>query len=263
MKKKEKEKILSKVEKGLEVALKNKMDRYERETTYMPFAEAILGEKNTAIYSFGISITTWFGQNRKGGYEELARILGEAAGKEVHTQYHIPFNVSKETSSKIYELYQNIRKKIKNPDVNNLSKEIESFSSKAEGVHEDKVVDVYIKDKEDNLLFIDISSPKANMKESGALKLKLMNWLALGYANYKYNSISAIIGFPYNPYHPKPYSRFSTEIFDKDKDILIQEKFWAAIAGFDVYDDLIKIVQKVGKKNQKKMLKKIKEISGN
>ena len=73
MKKKEKEKILSKVEKGLEVALKNKMDRYERETTYMPFAEAILGEKNTAIYSFGISITTWFGQNRKGGYTRIIK----------------------------------------------------------------------------------------------------------------------------------------------------------------------------------------------
>ena len=263
MKDKDKKRILSKVEKGLKLALKNKMDRYKRETTYMPFAEAILGKKNTAIYSFGISITTWFGQNTKGGYEELARILGEAAGKEVHTQYHIPFNISKETSNKIYELYQNIRKKIKNPDVNNLSKEIESFAIKAEGVNEDKVVDVFIKDEKDNLLFIDISSPKANMKESVALKLKLMNWLALCYANYEYKSISAIIGFPYNPYHPEPYSRFSTEIFDKDNDILIQEKFWAAIAGFDVYDDLIKIVQKVGKENQKKMLRKIKEISKN
>ena len=74
---------------------------------------------------------------------------------------------------------------------------------------------------------------------------------ALGYANYDHNSISAIIGFPYNPYHPKPYARFSTQIFDKEKDILIQEKFWNAIAGFDVYDDLIKTVQKVGDQNQK------------
>ena len=258
---KDKKKILSKVEKGLKLALKKKMDGYKRETTYMPFAEAILGKKNTAIYSFGISITTWFGQNRKGGYEEIARILGEAAGKEVQTQYHIPFNISKDTSSKIYGLYQNIRKGIKNPDVVDLSKEIKSFASKAEGFNEDKVVDVYIKDKNNNLLFIDISSPKANMKESGALKLKLMNWLALGYANYEYNSISAIIGFPYNPYHPKPYSRFSTEIFDKDNDILVQEKLWKAIAGFDVYDDLIKIVQKVGNQNQEEMLNKINKLS--
>ena len=148
-----------------------------------------------------------------------------------------------------------------NPDVDDLSKKIESFAEKGEGTHEDKVVDVFIKDKENNLIFIDISSPKSNMKEAGALKLKLMNWLALGYANYEYNSISAIIGFPYNPYHPKPYSRFSTQIFDKDKDILIQEKFWDTIAGFKIYDDLIKTVQKVGDKNQKKMLEKISNLS--
>jgi hypothetical protein len=254
-------KIISAVEKGLKIALENKMSTYKRETKYMPFMDGIFGKKNTAIYSFGISIATWFGQNTKGGYEEIARILGEAAGKEVKTQYHIPHNINKTTSNKIYDLYQNIRKKKLNPDVDDLSKKIESFAEKGEGTHEDKVVDVFIKDKENNLIFIDISSPKSNMKEAGALKLKLMNWLALGYANYEYNSISAIIGFPYNPYHPKPYSRFSTQIFDKDKDILIQEKFWDTIAGFKIYDDLIKTVQKVGDKNQKKMLEKISNLS--
>ena len=259
---KEQKKILLKVENGLREALKIKMSGYKRETTYMPFTEAIIGKKNTAIYSFGISIATWFGQNSKGGYEEIARILAEAAGKEVITQYHIPFNISKDTSNKIYEIYQNIRKEKSEFIIDNLAGQIESFAMKAEGIHEDKVVDVYIKDKDNNLLFIDITSPKSNMKESGALKLKLMNWLALGYANYKYTSVSAIIGLPYNPYHPKPYNRFSTQIFDKDKDILIQEKLWNSIAGFDVYDDLMKIVIKVGNENQKKMIAKIDKISG-
>ena len=257
---KNKKKIIAKVEKGLKIALKKKINSYKRETKYMPFIEGIFGRKNTAIYSFGISMATWFGQNTKGGYEEIARILGEAAGKEVETQYHIPYNISKSTSNKIYDLYQNIRKKKLNPDVGDLSKKIKSFSEKGEGLHEDKVVDVFIKDKENNLIFIDISSPKSNMKEAAALKLKLMNWLALGYANYDHNSISAIIGFPYNPYHPKPYARFSTQIFDKEKDILIQEKFWNAIAGFDVYDDLIKTVQKVGDQNQKKISKMVSNL---
>src|SRR6056300_276525 len=118
---KNKKSIITKVEKGLKLALENKMNSYKRETTYMPFMEGIFGKKNTAIYSFGISIATWFGQNTKGGYEEIARILGEAAGKEVQTQYHIPYNINKSTSNKIYELYQNIRKKKLNPDVGDLS----------------------------------------------------------------------------------------------------------------------------------------------
>lgn len=263
MKNNHQKKILLKVEKGLRDALKKKIDVYNRETKYMPFTEAILGKTNTAIYSFGISIATWFGQNTKGGYEEIARILGEAAGKEVKTQYHIPFNISRETSSKIYELYQQIRKGQLKPDVDSLSNKIKSFSVKGDGLHEDKVVDVFIQDKNKNLIFIDISSPKSNMKEAGALKLKLMNWLALGFANYEYNSVSAIIGFPYNPYHPKEYNRFSTQIFDKNNDILVQESLWNSIAGFDVYNDLIKTVQKVGKQNQKKISSKIKKISKN
>ena len=81
--------------------------------------------------------------------------------------------------------------------------------------------------------------------------------------NYEYNSVSAIIGFPYNPYHPKEYNRFSTQIFDKNNDILVQESLWNSIAGFDVYNDLIKTVQKVGKQNQKKISSKIKKISKN
>ena len=258
---KNKKKILSLVEKGLKTALKNKMNSYNRETKYMPFVEAIIGKKNTAIYSFGISIATWLGQNTKGGYEEIARILGEAAGKKVITQYRIPYNISKETSHKIYDLYQNIRKKKLSPNVDDLSNQIKSFAKKGEGTHEDAVVDVFIKDKSNNITFIDITSPKSNMKESGALKLKLMNWLALGFANYDYKTISAIIGFPYNPYHPKPYVRFSTEIFDKDRDILIQEKFWNTVAGVDIYDDLINIVKKVGEKNQPNIIKKINELS--
>ena len=66
---------------------------------------------------------------------------------------------------------------------------------------------------------------------------------ALGYANYDHNSIFAIIGFPYNR-HPKPYARFSTQIFDKER-YFDSRKILNAIAGLDVYDDLIKTVQKL------------------
>ena len=49
---KNKKTIITKVEKGLKVALENKMNSYKRETSYMPFMEGIFGKKNTAIYSF-------------------------------------------------------------------------------------------------------------------------------------------------------------------------------------------------------------------
>ena len=258
--KKDHEKVLLKVEEGIKEALKNKLYNYKRETNYMPFQNAILGKTNCAIYSFGISISTWLGQNRKGGYEEIARILAETAGSKVITQYEIPFSITKSTENKIYDIYKSIRKGETKPTTKKLAKRIKSFAKQKKGIHEDRVVDVFIRDKEDNLYFIDISSPKSNMKESYALKLKLLNWLALGYANYKAKTINAFIGLPYNPYHPKPYDRFSTKIFDRESDIFVQEKLWNTFAGFDVYDDLIRIVEKVGQENMVLLKQKVSEL---
>ena len=41
----EEETILKEIEDGLRLALKNKLQSYSRETSYMPFQEAILGKK--------------------------------------------------------------------------------------------------------------------------------------------------------------------------------------------------------------------------
>ena len=259
--KKKREKILKKVESGIRAALKNKLSSYNRETSYMPFVQAILGRKNTSIYSFGISIATWLGQNRKGGYEEIARILAQAAGSRVEIQYEIPFSISDETEKKIYEIYTSIKRGETSPDANKISENIKSFTKSKEGLHQDRIVDVFIEDKDKNLFFIDISSPKSNMKEAAALKLKLLNWTAIGFANYKEaKSINAFIALPYNPYHPGEYARFSTKIFDKSKDILIQEKFWDKIAGFEIYNQLIETIQKVGSENMEEVLKKIDKL---
>ena len=259
--KKKRDKIIKKVEDGIKAALKSKLSTYNRETKYMPFVQAILGEKNTSIYSFGISIATWLGQNRKGGYEEIARILAEAAGSQVKIQYEIPHSITDQTEKKIYEIYTSIKRGETNPDADTLFKNIKDFAEPKKGLHQDRIVDVFIIDKDKNYFFIDITSPKSNMKEAAALKLKLLNWTAIGLANYKEaKTMNAFIALPYNPYHPGEYIRFSTKIFDKSKDILIQEKFWDKIAGFKVYDQLIETIQRVGSENMEKILKKIDKL---
>ena len=135
--KKTEEQIIEEVEKGIRLALIKKMNSYKRETSYMPFQDAILGKKNTALYSFGISISTWLGQNRKGGYEEIARILSTAAGSEVKVQYEIPFSISEKTEKKIYSLYTLIRKKKLEPDADKLAKKIKKFTKSKKGKHEE------------------------------------------------------------------------------------------------------------------------------
>ena len=176
----------------------------------------------------------------------------------LHLQYKIPYSITKDTEKKIYEIYTSILRGEISPDANTLAKQIKKFAKGKEGIHQDSVVDVFIKDKDKNLFIFDISSPKSNMKEAKSLKLKIMNWTALGYANFKnVKSIYAFIALPYNPYNPKEYARFSTKIFDKSRDILVQDKFWDKIAGFKVYDKLIQTIQKVGSENMEDLLKKV------
>jgi hypothetical protein len=206
-------------------------------------------------------MATWMGQSTNSGYETIARILAESAGSTVHTQYEIPYTLTKETDAKIYDLFESIRSKQMSPRSEHLQEKIREFAKGANGYDNDRVVDVFIKDKDNNHYFIDITSPKSNMKEAGALKLKLMRWTAIGLSSYKANKVYAFVAFPYNPNYPEPYKRFSTSIFDEKKDILIQENFWNKISGFEVYDDLLKIINKVGKKNMKAMKAKIKQLS--
>jgi len=253
MNKKDKLKVLKTIEQGFDLAWKKKLKNYSRESKYMPFMDALIGKKRVAEYSFAISLATWFGQNSGGGYETITKILAEAAGSEVETQYEIPYSINQKTSNKVNEFYRKIRKKEISPDMLEIEKKIQKFSKKMKGLHEDKIVDVFIRDKDNNIYFIDITSPKSNMKEAAALKLKLMNWLAIAYANYEFSKVYAFVAFPYNPYHPNPYTRFSTDIFDKNRDIKFQENFWNLIAGFDVYEDLLKIINKVCKEYEKEI----------
>ena len=249
------------IEKKFNEALQIKISRYKRETKYMPFMDAILGKENTRLYSFGISMATWMGQSSNSGYETIAKILAESAGSKVYTQYEIPYTLTKETDSKIYDFYMSIRSRKMVPKSDQLQKEIKKFAQSVEGIDNDRIVDVFIIDKDNNHYFIDITSPKSNMKEASSLKLKLMRWTAIGLSGYKAKKVYAFVAFPYNPNHPKPYKRFSTDIFDENNDILIQENFWNKISGFEVYDELIKIINKVGKKNVKAIKSKIEKLS--
>ena len=256
-----KNEVLKKLENGFDEALENKIKNYNRETNYMPFLESIFSKKNTNIYSLGISLATWLGMSSGGGYEEISKILSVSAGNKAITQYKINKTLTKQTDAKIHEMWQSIKKNEIDSNPENILSELKSFVKGCDGVDSDRVVDVFITDKDNNITFIDITSPKSNMKESAALKLKLMRWQALGLAHYKAKKVRAVVALPYNPYHPKPYKRFSSIILVKDKDVLVQEKFWNHIAELEIYEDLLKIISKVGKKHMSKMNLLVDKIS--
>ena len=89
-----------------------------------------------------------------------------------------------------------------------------------------------------------------------------MRWIAIGHANYKEaKSIKAILCMPFNPYYPKKYNHFPVKkVFDIQNDVKIQNEFWDSIAGFEIFENLIKVFEKVGKSKIEKIEKKFKDL---
>jgi hypothetical protein len=250
-------KILQRVKKHLLKVMEEKLVNYSPETDYMPFQKAITGERYRAIFSFVHSISTTFGMSL---WEQFAEILGKEAGMKVTRQYDIPFSISNKTDIEINKILKKIKRKEIKCDTIEINKLIKKFAEPGPlGISdEDKRVDVFIEDKDKNIFFIDITSPKPNIKEFGAMKLKLMRWTAIGYANYNTKNVRALLCMPYNPSHPKPYKRFSGDITcDFINDIKVQNEFWDTVAGFQIYEDLVNVFKLVGKKIRSKLEDKI------
>ena len=258
---KKKAKILVKLKKILSDTLDEKIKKYSAETEYNPFIRAIAGEKRQLESSFVHSLYTTLGMSV---WEQFTKSIGDSIGLKVTKQYQIPYSISLDTDTKINQLHQKLeRKKIPN-NSEEINRQIKDFAQPGSGNidDEDKVVDIFIEDNEKNLIFIDITSPKPNIKECKAMKLKLLRWIAIGHANYKEaKSIKAILCMPFNPWNPKEYSHFPVKkVFDIKNDLRIQNEFWDSIAGFKIYDDIISVFEKVGKAKIKKIEQKFKDL---
>ncbi|MDM8515481.1 TdeIII family type II restriction endonuclease [Desulfobacterales bacterium HSG16] len=52
---------------------------------------------------------------------------------------------------------------------------------------------------------------------------------------------------PYNPYDPKPYSRWTMAgMLDLDNELKVAEEFWDFLGGKGAYDDLLGCFERIG-----------------
>ena len=258
---KQQAKILIELKKILSNTLDKKIEKYSAETEYNPFIRAIAGEKRQLEASFVHSLYTTLGMSV---WEQFTKCIGDSVGLKVTKQYKIPYSISLQTDTKVNQLHQNLERKKINNNTIEINNQIKEFAQPGTGniEDEDKIVDIFIEDGEKNLIFIDITSPKPNIKECKAMKLKLMRWIAIGHANYtEAKSIKAILCMPFNPYYPKEYNHFPVKkVFDIQNDVKIQNEFWDSIAGFEIFENLIKVFEKVGKSKIKKIEQKFKDL---
>ncbi|MDT8348069.1 MAG: TdeIII family type II restriction endonuclease, partial [Flavobacteriaceae bacterium] len=186
------------------------------------------------------SLYTTFGMSI---YEQMAVILAKEKGWVAERQYRLKGQIDDNTESLIEQLCRSIEP--------NKTKELELIRNSinpgsALDDHEG-VVDVYIRKPDGSELFVDITTVKPNRKEFRSMRRKMLRWAALRMSTNKNAKVDTRIGIPYNPYHPAPYSRWTSNECDPKGDLLVQEELWFAFAGEDVFDDILDAFQEVGR----------------
>lgn len=232
------------IAKLVEDVIRKKMATYASETESKPFFDAIFTKKQIRLASFIQSFYTTFGMSM---YEQMAVILANGAGYHAEKQYILKGEIDKKTETLITDIHLDLQKGKRKP---NALKELEeirkSIKLGKEEKDPDSVVDVFIRKPNGDEYYFDITTVKPNKKEFTILKKKLLRWLALRASTNKKAKVNVGVVFPYNPYEPQPYLRWTSgNLYDKSQ-LIVGEDFWNLCAGEKVYPQLLDIFKKVG-----------------
>jgi hypothetical protein len=242
--------------------IENKLKKYGRETSSMPFlARLIQDNEKIAAYSFIHSVATTLGMSI---YEDVSVIIGKINSTECFRNYGVGGVISKQQNLTIKKIITELRNENRKPDVKkrtaNIKKETsEVLAASSVGGKFQKagnIADFYMK-RDGVEHYFEIKTVKPNIDVFEKSKTKLLEWVAR-----KRSPVKVFLAFPYNPYHPEPYSRFTeTGMMDLPNDFLIGEEYWNFIGGKETFPQLLDTFDEVGKEFKEKLQAKFKQIA--
>ncbi|MBS3050654.1 MAG: TdeIII family type II restriction endonuclease [Candidatus Aenigmarchaeota archaeon] len=244
-----------KIKELLRTKIKGKLANYARETTSMPFlAKIIQDEEKVAAYSFIHSLATTLGTSI---YENVAKIIAEPSSQEVGTKVKVDGTLSSAQKSVIDRIKNDLRNGVRKANKAKETQEVLKASSTGGKPQKDgNEVDFYMK-RNGVEYYFEIKTSKPNIDVFTKSKEKLLEWIAR-----KKKPVKTLVVFPYNPYHPKPYNRFTEQgVLEKGEEFLVGDEFWDFLGGKNTYNDLIQVFDEVGKELRKDIDAKIKEVA--
>ncbi len=233
----------------------NKLKKYGRETSAMPFlARLIQDNEKIAAYSFIHSLATTLGMSI---YEEVSVIICESSCQEAFRNYGVGGVISKSQKTVINKIITELRNKERMANIDEEIKELLSISPQNGTFQKSgNIADLYFL-KGNIEFYFEIKTVKPNIDVFEKSKTKLLEWVAR-----RRKDIKVYLAFPYNPYHPDPYSRF-TEVgmMDHPNDFLIGDEYWDFIGGKNTFDQLLEVFDEVGKEFKQKITDKFRSIA--
>ncbi|HUI33109.1 MAG TPA: TdeIII family type II restriction endonuclease [Dysgonamonadaceae bacterium] len=243
------------IKKLLSKKIEAKLKSYGRETTSMPFlARLIQDNEKIAAYSFIHSMATTLGMSI---YEDVSVIIASETAEEAFRNYGVGGAISNSQRAVIGSIVNGLRNGERKANIAEETQEVLAASSN-EGVFQKSgsIADFYM--KRDNIeYYFEIKTVKPNIDVFEKSKTKLLEWVAR-----KRKPIKVFLVFPYNPYHPKPYLRFTESgMMNSLNDFLVGEEYWDFLGGEDTFPQLLQTFDEVGKEFKERLNTKFKEIA--
>jgi len=239
----------------LEKKIEDKLKRYTRETSSMPFLTRLIQDsEKVAAYSFIHSIATTLGMSI---YEDVSKIIAGESSKECFTKYDIGGVLSREQKSVIDDIVRKLRNGDKKVNHGQEVKQVLSASAKdGKAQKEGRIADLYmLRDGVEH--YFEIKTVKPNIDVFTKSKTKLLEWVAR-----RRNLVKVFLAFPYNPYHPQPYERFTEQgVLEKGKEFLIGKEYWDFLGGENTFEQLLELFDFVGKRFKERIQQKIKQVA--
>jgi len=239
----------------LSTKLDAKLRRYARESTSMPFLVKLMQDKEkVAAYSFIHSLATTLGMSI---YEDVSKIIATDSSEECFTKYDIGGVISRNQKSVIDNIIRELRNGDRDSNIELETQEVlNADPSNGHVQKEGRIADFYMK-RGGIEQYFEIKTVKPNIDVFTKSKSKLLEWVAR-----KRKFVKVFLAFPYNPYHPKPYERFTLQgLLKPTEDFLIGEQFWDYLGGENTFVEILEIFDAVGKLYKENIADKIKEVA--
>lgn len=226
-------------------SLRNKFNTHNPEPAAMPFHTRLLGKDRLALYSFIHSLNTNFGTTI---FEPVAVSLATNRFKVVNSQMKSGAQISTNAQFEIQRIMDELTAASNHPDK---QAEIEIIRRVCQEGEIRKVkptrVDVYLESYEDEIYLFDIKTAKPNKGGFKEFKRTLLEWTATVLFENPEAKINTLIAIPYNPYAPKPYTRWTMAgMLDLDNELKVAEEFWDFLGGEGAYDNLLGCFEHAG-----------------
>ncbi|MDP8239379.1 MAG: TdeIII family type II restriction endonuclease [Candidatus Hatepunaea meridiana] len=233
------------VQRTIKTALRSRFTKYNPEPAVMPFHTRLLGNDRLALYSFIHSLNTSFGTSI---FEPVAISLARNRYKIALRSVKAGNLISEAAQYVIQEIMDELTAANRKPDKLREIERIRSVCCQGEmRTVKPTVVDVYLETYDGELFLFDIKTAKPNKGGFKEFKRTMLEWAAIKLAENPDANINTLIAIPYNPYEPKPYSRWTMAgMLDLDNELKVAAEFWDFLGGEGAYEDLLLCFELVG-----------------